>query len=101
MKKKLEILFITLCTSSAFFLNVEGIYKNQISAANIFTQDLFVVTFVFFLLAGWYHKYQQGKITKSKTVLAIIFSFFMFESYQFSRNKSTQFQELFKINLLV
>ena len=77
MKKKLEILFITLCTSSAFFLNVEGIYKNQISAANIFTQDLFVVTFVFFLLAGWYHKYQQGKITKSKTVLAIIFSFFM------------------------
>lgn len=77
MKKKLEILLITLCTSSAFFLNIEGIYKNQISSSNIFTQDLFVVTFVFFLLAGWYHHQYCQKTTRSETILAIILSFFM------------------------
>ena len=77
MKKKLEILLITLCTSSAFFLNIEGIYKNQISSSNIFTQDLFVVTFVFFLLAGWYHHQYRQKTTRSETILAIILSFFM------------------------
>ena len=77
MKKKLEILLITLCTSSAFFLNIEGIYKNQISSSNIFTQDLFVFTFVFFLLTGWYHHQYRQKTTRSETILAIILSFFM------------------------
>ena len=77
MKKKLEILLITLCTSSAFFLNIEGIYKSQISSSNIFTQDLFVVTFVFFLLVGWYHHQYHQKTTRSETILAIILSFFM------------------------
>ena len=77
MKKNLQILLITLCTSSAFFLNIEEIYNNHVSSSNIFTQDLFVVTFVFFLLALWYHHTYQKKITRSETILAIILSFFM------------------------
>lgn len=77
MKKNLQILLITLCTSSAFFLNIEEIYNNHVSSSNIFTQDLFVVTFVFFLLALWYHYTYQKKITRSETILAIILSFFM------------------------
>lgn len=77
MKKNLQILLITLCTSSAFFLNIEEIYNNHVSSSNIFTQDLFVVTFVFFLLALWYHHTYQKKITRNETILAIILSFFM------------------------
>ncbi len=77
MKNKIKILFITLCTIGAFFLNSEGIYQNEISGSSIFTQGLFVVCVVFFFLYWFYQKYMDHKITVPKKILSALFTFFM------------------------
>lgn len=84
MKNNIKNLILAALTVFAFFLNLEGIYYNEINGINIFATNLMIVTVIFLLLFSFYKCFQKEKISKTEMVLCIFFTIFSLlgNSYQ-------------------